>query len=234
MSRAVLRNTLLMSLGSFVLAILCQAFQAYVSKTPITWIPSNRDSWIEVVGFVTGVVGVYLVIKESLWNWPVGIVNVLVYAWFFFIVARHYANAALQLVFFGYLVEGWWRWKFGGENHTELKVSRLKPFQVAVVTATIVLVTFGLVPLLERLGGQVPFWDALTFSISLAAQFLLNRKVLENWILWILADAIYVPLYSYRQYYTTAALYLIFFVLAIAGLAEWRRSLARELSTPTA
>lgn len=80
----------------------------------------------------------------------------------------------------------------------------------------------------------MPFWDALTFSISLAAQFLLNRKVLENWILWILADAIYVPLYIYRQYYTTAALYLIFFVLAIAGLAEWRRSLSRELSTPTA
>ena len=84
--------------------------------------------------------------------------------------------------------------------------------------------TIGLWQALERVGGSASFWDALTTSISLASQWLLNRKRLESWIGWIVVDVIYIPLYVYKELYLTAALYAIFLIMAIMGLRAWYAS----------
>ena len=91
--------------------------------------------------------------------------------------------------------------------------------------------TLGLRALLIAVGGASPFWDALTTSISLASQWLLNRKRLENWIGWIVVDIIYVPLYAYKELYLTSILYALFLIMAIMGLRAWRESwLARRVT----
>ena len=88
--------------------------------------------------------------------------------------------------------------------------------------------TAGLYLVLPRLGGSAVFWDALTTSLSLCAQWLLNRKYVENWYCWIAVDVIYVPLYLYKGLYLTSLLYAVFLCMATIGLIEWRRTWRRQ------
>lgn len=222
--------SILLTLASYVICILAQSFPLWSTGQPFPFFPDNRDALIELVGFVAGVVAVYLVVRENIWNWPIGIVNVALYAYFFFAIAQHLANAVLQIIWFAYLIEGWYRWLRGGENKTELKITSIKRSHAIVGVVTIVLVTAILTPILTNLGGMVAALDALTAAISLAAQFLLNRKVLQSWILWIIVDIIYIPLYFYRGYYATMVLYVIFLGLAIQGWIAWNKTY-RELQT---
>jgi nicotinamide mononucleotide transporter len=222
----VLYTAAALGLLSFALVFVVRWLTARLTGQPFT-MPNGFEEWSEVIGFVTGVVAVYLVVKEHILNWPVGIINVVIYAIFFYFFAKHYANAGLQIVFLAYSIDGWWRWKFGGAQRTELKISRIKSYEVWIAASITVLGTAVLVPILKLYGGNFVFLDALTTSISLAAQFLVNRKVLQNWWFWIVADAIYVPLYLYRTYYLTAVLYFVFLVLAILGLREWKRTLEK-------
>jgi nicotinamide mononucleotide transporter len=219
-SDSVLGKTVGLGVLSLIAAF---AVRAILAKEFI--MPVGLIEWSEIIGFVTGVVGVYLVIKESMWNWPVGIVNVLTYALFFAVGAKHFGAAGLQIVFLVYMIEGWWRWKFGGEKRDELPITRASKTDWLVALGTVLIGTPIMIPVLTGLNGNFVFLDALTTTISLAAQFMVNRKRIENWWLWIVADAIYVPLYAYRQYHLTAVLYIIFLVLAVVGLREWRRKL---------
>jgi nicotinamide mononucleotide transporter len=100
-----------------------------------------------------------------------------------------------------------------------------------MVVGFVVLSTAGLWHVLERWGGSASFWDALTTSLSLGSQWLLNRKRLESWVGWIQVDTIYVPLYIYKELYLTAVLYSVFLLMAIMGLRAWRTSLQQRLST---
>ncbi len=74
----------------------------------------------------------------------------------------------------------------------------------------------------QHVAGSAPFWDALTTALSLCAQWLLNRKRLENWYVWIAADLIYIPLYAYKGLYLTSVLYATFLLMCLAGLSHWR------------
>ncbi|MDI9641298.1 nicotinamide riboside transporter PnuC [Kamptonema cortianum] len=219
---------LVLALASYVVCVLAQSFPLWSAGQSFAWFPQTLDTQIELVAFVAGVVAVYLVTRESLWNWPIGIVNVSLYAWFFFAVAQHYANAALQIVWLIYLIDGWYRWLRGGEKKTELKVSHLTARQGLIVGATVVVFTVALVPILQMAGGKVVIVDALTTAMSLAAQYLLNRKVIQSWLAWIVVDLIYVPLYIYREYYATAVLYAIFLGLAVVGWFQWKKSILAQ------
>jgi nicotinamide mononucleotide transporter len=81
-------------------------------------------------------------------------------------------------------------------------------------------------------GVSLPYLDSGLASLSLVAQWMMTRKILENWILWIIADVVYVPMYIYKQLYPTAALYAVFLVLAVLGFVQWRRSYARDRGMP--
>jgi nicotinamide mononucleotide transporter len=203
--------------------------------TRLQW-PDNYAQQLEVFGFVAGVIGVFLVVKQNIWNWPIGIANVVCYAFFFFSPeVKHFANGWLQIIYIGYQIDGWYRWTRKDADKNVLPVSRATPMLWGISIATIVMVTAIMTPVLKHYDGSAPFWDALTAGISLAAQFLLNRKVLESWVLWIIVDVIYVPLYMFRpwfagdpaalSYYPTSILYVIFLVLAVMGYREWRREI---------
>ena len=188
------------------------------------WLPFTLT---EALGFVTGAACVYLVVKESIWNFPLGLANNI-----FFLVlfgqARLFGDAGLQIVYIVLGLHGWYQWLHGGEHRTVLKITRASIRSLLALSGFVIVATGGLVLVLRMAKGSAPVLDAFTTVLSLAAQYLLNRKVLENWWLWIVADVIYIYLYIARGLHLTAVLYGVFLCLCIAGLLRWQRTLRSE------
>jgi nicotinamide mononucleotide transporter len=178
-------------------------------------------SKLEAISFVTGAVCVWLTVKENVWNFPIGLLNVATFSVVFF-RAGLFADAGLQVVYFALGVIGWYAWLYGGRNRTPLRVTRAPRVEVAVVCLTSAVLTLVLWRTLHVWGGSASFFDALTTALSLGAQWFTNRKRLECWILWIVVDVIYVPLYVYKGLHLTAILYTVFLAMAVMGLIRWR------------
>lgn len=186
------------------------------------WLPLDLT---EAFGFATGAICVWLVTRGNLWNWPVGLVNNIVFAILFW-KARLFADFGLQGVYFALGIWGWWQWLHGGTNRAPLPVTRTRKNEWIAIALFLTAGTWGLRELLLAVNGAAPFWDAITTTLCLAAQYLLCRKRIENWLLWIAADLIYVPLYLSRGLPLTAILYAGFIGLCIVGLKRWKRELA--------
>ncbi|MBZ5567567.1 MAG: nicotinamide riboside transporter PnuC [Acidobacteriia bacterium] len=180
---------------------------------------------IEVVGFATGVGCVWLAARENVWNWPVAIVNAVSYVIVFF-GAKLYADCGLQLVYVAISLYGWWSWLHGGRDRSELPVTRVRTTAIPLLALVTIAATAALMLLLRRFtDSTVPFWDGLTTAMSLTAQYMLARKIIENWWLWMAADVLYIALYIYKTLYLTAGLYAIFFALCVVGLVRWQKLL---------
>lgn len=190
------------------------------------WPIAVDEAW----GFATGGVCVWLVVREQVWNWPIGLANNLVF-FVLFLRGRLFADMALQLVYFVLGVYGWWNWLHGdrGGRATILPTTRREWVTLAwAVPAG----TVALREVLQAVNGAAPFWDALTTVLSLAAQYLLCRKRLENWFFWIVADVVYVPLYLSRGLPLTAMLYAVFLAMCLAGLRAWWPRCVRQGGAP--
>ena len=186
-------------------------------------------SWTEIAGFVTGALCVALVVRRNVANFPVGIAN-SVFLGVLFVQAGLYADAGLQVVFVVLGFQGWWLWLHGGADHGRLEI---RPLRRATLMSTLAGVAGATAVLTWILATQtdstVPFWDAVTASISLGAQWLLNRKHTANWLFWIVADVLYIALYAYKDLHLTAVLYAGFLGLCVLGLQQWRRAERDEL-----
>ena len=184
--------------------------------------------WIEWIAAIAGAVSVYLSAREKISSWPTAILNVSLYT-FIFYESGLYSDMGLQVVYLILSIYGWYEWLHGGEHRTRLHVSYATP-RVWAISAGLGLV-FWLV-----LGGYTstlrgvsyPYLDSGLTTLSLVAQWMMTRKILENWVLWIIADIVYVPMYVFKGLYVTAGLYGVFLVLAAIGLIDWRRSFARD------
>lgn len=187
---------------------------------------------LEAVSFVTGSLCVWLVVRENVWNFPIGLLNVATFSIVFY-QSRLFADAGLQVVYFVLGIVGWTLWLRGGKNHTRLTLSRIGWVESAWLGFFVVVSTLSLWQTLHDFGGSASFWDALTTSLSLASQWMLNRKQLENWLGWIVVDVIYVPLYVSKGLYLTAILYSIFLCMAFIGWKQWHRSWKAAAELPT-
>jgi len=183
-------------------------------------------TWIEVLGFVTGAVSVAFAVRESAWNWPVGIANNV----FFFVLfwkAKLYADALLQIVYVIISIYGWWNWLHGGAGNSKLPITRTRLQTALLLFLVTALSTAVMAFVLEKFtDSQVPIGDGVTTALSLTAQYMLSRKLLENWWVWMTADVIYILLYCYKSLYLTGILYAIFFAMCIVGYRGWRKSFA--------
>jgi len=186
------------------------------------WTISVEEAW----GFATGGICVWLVVREHLWNWPVGLAN-NVFFFVLFLRGRLYADMSLQIIYLGLGIYGWLNWIFGGKNHSALKVSRTTRAEWIALAAAIPICTVVMREVLIKVNDAAPLWDALTTVLSLAAQYLLCRKRFENWLFWIAADVIYIPLYLARKLPLTAVLYAVFLAMCLIGVREWSRSLKK-------
>jgi nicotinamide mononucleotide transporter len=178
---------------------------------------------VEAVAAAIGIVSVFLSTRQIIWSWPTALVNNALYFLIFYL-DRLYALMGLQVFFAGIAIYGWYEWLFGGENRTELRVSRVRP-RTALVLATLAITgTASLGWLLARTQDPHPYVDAGLAVVSLLAQWMMARKILECWGVWIGVNLVSVPLFLLRAEYPTALQYSVFLGLAISGLHQWWRS----------
>jgi nicotinamide mononucleotide transporter len=199
--------------------------------SPETSLSLLEWSPLEGIAAVFGVVSVFLSTRQNIWSWPTAIVNVALYTVVFF-NGRLYGQMGLQTIYLMLSIYGWYQWLHGGVEHTALRVSRASPRLLALLMALNVAAWIALAALLRRTDAALPWLDALLTTTSLVAQWMMTRKILENWLLWIAVDIVYVPMFFSQRLYATALLYAAFLVLAVMGFREWRRSLMTALPTP--
>jgi nicotinamide mononucleotide transporter len=180
---------------------------------------------IEMLAVVFGIVSVYLSTREHIWSWPTALVNVALY-FVVFLEAKLYADMGLQVVYFALSLYGWYEWLYGGEHRTELHVSRVTRtlgVRLAVIGAASAVIIGTL--LARFTDAALPYLDSATTSTSLVAQWMMTRKILENWAVWVAVDVVYIGMFIFKELYLTAGLYAVFLVLAVMGFRQWKRSL---------
>jgi len=180
---------------------------------------------LEHVAVAFGLANVYLTVRQNIWCWPVGVVMVSLYIYIFF-GAKLYSDAGLNIFFLVMQFYGWYQWTRGGVRHSRslTPVTRLGPKGRAWTIAGVAAGTALLGTTMGRLtDASLPYPDAFTTMLSIIAQFLLTRKIIDNWILWITADVVYIWMYSYKALYWTSGLYVVFLILCILGYREWRK-----------
>lgn len=193
--------------------------------TLCTWLTAHGSSCLELVAVLFGIVSVFLSVRERIWSWPTALVNVALYFALFFRTGL-YSDMGLQAVYFGLSVYGWYEWLYGGAGRTALTVSRTPRRLWGILIAIGVVFWAVLGKLTSGLPGvALPYVDAATATTSLVAQYMMTRKLLENWTLWILVDVVYVGMFVFKGLYLTAGNYAIYLGLAVLGHIAWKRSL---------
>ena len=189
------------------------------------WLGNN---WLEVLAAAFGIWSVWLSTRQHLWAWPTAIVNVVLYA-VVFRAAKLYADMGLQVVYAVLSAYGWYHWKHGGAHDSTLPVARASRREWLVLTALAAVAATGLARLLANTtDAALPAMDATLSVVSLAAQYMMTRKLIENWLVWIALDVVYIGMFEYKQLHVTAALYAVWLVLAVLGWRSWRESLLTQ------
>jgi nicotinamide mononucleotide transporter len=190
------------------------------------WLTAHGSSCLEAVAVVFGIVSVYLSTQENIWSWPTALVNVALFS-ALFLRSGLYSDTGLQVVYFVLSLYGWYEWLYGGAGHTAITVSRTSG-RTWIVLGGIGVVAWALLgSITSRLPGTaLPYVDAATTTVSLLAQWMMTRKLIENWLIWIAVDVVYVGMFIYKGLYLTAFNYGIYLALAVLGYIAWKRSLA--------
>lgn len=185
------------------------------------------DHYIEVFGALAGIIYVFLEIRQSIWLWPVGLITSAVYVWVFF-ASKFYADMALQTYYVVISVYGWYWWLKGGKKYDSdsLPVTRLSMKLAGILLFIFLLLFAGIWYLLfNYTDSPVPVGDAFTTALSIVATWMLARKIIEHWLLWIVADFVSMGLYIYKGLYPTVILFAVYTIMAIVGYREWRKTL---------
>jgi nicotinamide mononucleotide transporter len=190
------------------------------------------DNIVEIFGAVTGIAYVILEIRRNIYLWPLGIVTSAVYIYVFGRTG-FYANMGLQAYYLVISVYGWYVWRRRREGELqagETDVRRINGATAMWCLAASGTLWAGLWFLLDRAtDSPVPLWDGLIASLSVVATWMLTRKYLEQWYVWIVANAIAVIVYIASGLYPTAVLFFVYFVMAIIGLIKWRQQVVARI-----
>jgi nicotinamide mononucleotide transporter len=185
-------------------------------------------SAIEIVAAIFGLISVYLTIKRNIWLWPTGLIMVALYIIIFY-QARLYSDVGLQIIYIYLQLYGWYYWVHTDIKKHELPISTLSFLSRFTWVVVIISGAFILGFIMNRYtNADYAYPDSFIVSASLVAQWLLARKVLENWIIWIVVDFVAVFVYSLKGLYPTTLLYLIFLFLAVKGFQTWQEDRKKQ------
>jgi nicotinamide mononucleotide transporter len=186
----------------------------------------SATTWLEIVAVVIALEMVGCNIREIHWGWPLAIVSSLMYFALFW-RSRLYGDAALQIFFAVVALWGWYQWLRGHRaDGSVLRVTRLtrRGLALTVVACALLWPVTGFF-LKTFTDTDVPWWDAFPTAVSLVGQFLLGRKFIENWAVWIVVNVVSVGLFAYKDLWLTVGLYSVFIALSWVGWKEWKRRL---------
>jgi nicotinamide mononucleotide transporter len=179
----------------------------------------------EIAAAAVTLLAVYLTARQVIWCWPLAIVSVAMYGVVFF-HAKLYADMGLQAVYLVLAAYGWWAWLHGGADRAELHVSKVAAGVGVLVTTIGAAGGAGLGLVLDRwTDAALPFMDSTLSSLSVVAQWMQTRKLLEAWLLWIAVDVSYVGMFVFKGLIVTAGLYAVLLCLAVLGYWKWRQSM---------
>lgn len=179
---------------------------------------------LEIIAFALGIANVGLLVGRSIWNYPFGMAMVALYCVIFW-QARLYGEAGLQVFFFVVQGWGWWLWARAGGLAQMVSVSwmgwRARAVSLVLVAGSSLAIGWAMATFTD---AALPYADATIAGASVVAQVLLAMRRVENWALWIAIDVLSVGVYISRELYLTAGLYVVFLVLASAGLIAWAKA----------
>jgi len=187
----------------------------------------QQQSLLEVIGVITGLICVFLAAKNNIWNWPIAIVSVGIYIFIFF-DTHLYADMGLQVYFMAMNIYGWYYWakKPVDEAKTPVAIITKKEIIYSIIATIIFTVTLGTG--LKYTPASYPYIDSFCTACSLVAQVFLARKVLENWLIWIFVDIVYVGVYIFKGLDLTAIMYAIYVGIALLGYLDWRKDYKKQ------
>jgi nicotinamide mononucleotide transporter len=202
-----------------------------------------KMSYLEFYATITGLVAVILSVLENVWSWMLGLINVVL-AFVMFYQIQLYPDMFLQVFFFITNIIGFWQWKFPKEQHAnlknELKISKLflRQFIIYLVgglVCTYLLGTFAknlseLIPQLFSKPSAFPYLDSFTTVMSIFATFLLIRKKVEAWWMWLAIDIISTYMYFVKEVKLYSLLYAVFCVIALFGAINWTKEYRKTLT----
>src|SRR5215470_9599053 len=172
-------------------------------------------SYYEIIGAVIGLISVWLTVRQNIWCWPTGLIMVCLYLIVFY-QAKLYADMGLQVVYIILQIYGWYEWLHGGKDQGKLDVSQVSIKMSLVLTVIGIVGTVALGYMLKsRTDASLPYWDSTATILSLIAQWMMAKKILENWFVWVTVDILSIGIYLYKELYFTTVLYAAFLVLAI-------------------
>jgi nicotinamide mononucleotide transporter len=186
---------------------------------------------LEVIASLTGFATVYLVIKRSVWCWPVGLLQVSLYIFIFYEV-KLYSDMVLHIAYIFMQIYGWWYWTQNKRHHGDIRVIALRWPKVLMWTGVSIAISLALGWIMATYtDAEMAYLDAFVAGTSLVAQWLLSRRYLSNWWFWIVEDIVAIDVCLRESLFPTAALHAVFIFLAFYGLWSWwkeYRSYPRE------
>jgi nicotinamide mononucleotide transporter len=193
-------------------------------QTISEWFLVNK---IEVLGAILGILYIRFSIRQNIFTWPTGILTSALYIIVFFSSAL-YASMVLQFYYVAISIYGWYYWLKG--NHTDnkslipvQKANKILWIKIAGISFLLYLIILFI--LIRFSDSDVPFMDSLTTTFSIVATWMLAKKYIENWLIWIIADTVSVGLYIYKNLWPTVILFIVYTVLAYFGYIEWKKDL---------
>ena len=188
----------------------------------ISWFGAH---YVEILGVIFSILYLIFCIQQNILLWPLGIASALLYMVVFY-QSKFYADMGLNGYYVVISIYGWLLWRKGSaEGGSKLHVSRLAKRHAFILLGFTAVAFAGIGLILDRYtDSPVPYWDAFTTAVSFTATWMLARKILENWILWIIVDAVSMGLYLYRGLYPTLFLFAIYTTMAVIGYLKWSRT----------
>ncbi len=185
--------------------------------------------FLQIACAALGVVMAVLNAREKIIARPVSIVSAIMSS-FVYYPAGLYAKCLLNGIVLVLNLYGWYRWLYGGAHKTPLQISKTSsPILLRMLLACVVGAAALGSLLYQYSHADLPYWDSLHTVAYLVAQWMLVHKKLENWILWVVADVLYVAVLYYKGLYLFSGLYIFYTLLAIYGYRTWRQSYLRRI-----
>lgn len=189
------------------------------------WVLKN---WVEILGTTLGIAYVFLSIKQNILTWLMGLLTSLLYVYVFF-ASKFYADMALQVYYVWISIYGWIIWSKGkqkDEKKSNLSVSRISRKQLGILSLISVALWIGIYFVLKYFtDSPIPIGDAFTTSLSIVATWMLARKIIEHWLIWVVVDFVSLLLYIYKGLYPTSVMFVIYTGAAAWGYFEWKKEL---------
>lgn len=192
-----------------------------------TWIGGNK---VELLGALLGVLYIFFSIRQHILTWPVGLLTSILYIIVFF-RSGFYADMGLQFYYVFISIYGWYYWLKGGDKKGEedLPVRKItRDVLIKSTLATVLIYAFILFILIRFTDSTVPFMDSFTTALSIIATWMLAKKYIEHWYIWIIVDTVSAGLYVYKNLYPTVILFLVYTVMAIIGYFEWKKDYDKQ------